>query len=140
MSDKYFLDTNIFIYSFDSQNSSKRTISEELIKNALSGKGHISIQVVQEFLNVSTKKSGNPMNSDEAKYYISKVLFPICKIFPTEQLYYFVLEIKEKFKFSFYDSLIIAAAIEANCKTLYSEDLQHNQKIYDLAIVNPFVE
>jgi predicted nucleic acid-binding protein len=80
------------------------------------------------------------MNSDEAKYYISKVLFPICKIFPTEQLYYFVLEIKEKFKFSFYDSLIIAAAIEANCKTLYSEDLQHNQKIYDLAIVNPFVE
>ena len=138
MKGKFFLDTNILIYSFDLHNSLKRTISEKLIKNALSGDGFISFQVIQEFLNVSTRKFENPMNSEEAKHYISKVLFPICKIFPTEELYYFVLEIHEKFKFSFYDSLIIAAALQANSKILYSEDLQHNQKIYDLTIVNPF--
>lgn len=140
MSDKFFLDTNILVYSFDLHNSLKRTISEKLIKSALYGEGFISFQVIQEFLNVSTKKFENPMNSKEAKHYISSILFPICKIFPTEELYYFVLEIHEKFKFSFYDSLIIAAASQANCKILYSEDLQHNQKIYDLTIKNPFLK
>ncbi len=140
MSVSFFLDTNILIYSFDLQNESKRNISEELIKKALAGEGFIGFQVIQEFLNVSTKKFGNPMNSTEAKFYMSKVLFPICKIFPTEELYYLALEINEKFKFSFYDSLIIAAALESNCKILYSEDLQHNQKIYDLTIINPFMQ
>jgi predicted nucleic acid-binding protein len=139
MRGKFFLDTNILIYSFDLQNSLKRTIAENLIKNALSGEGFISFQVIQEFLNVSTKKFENPMNSNEAKHYISSILFPICKIFPTEELYCFVLDIQGKFKFSFYDSLIIAAALQANCKILYSEDLQHNQKIYDLTIINPFM-
>jgi len=67
-------------------------------------------------------------------------LFPICEVFPSEKLYHNSLDIHEKFKYSFYDSLIIAAAIEANCKILYSEDLQHNQKIYDLMIINPFMQ
>ncbi len=139
MKGKFFLDTNILIYSFDLHNSLKRTISKKLIKNALSGEGFISFQVIQEFLNVSTKKFEYPMNSEEAKHYISKVLFPICKIFPTEELYFFTLEIHEKFKFSFYDSLIIAAALCANCEILYSEDLQHNQEIYNLKILNPYI-
>ncbi len=139
MKGKFFIDTNILIYSFDLNTSLKRTISEELIKNALSGAGFISFQVIQEFLNISTKKFENPMSVEEAKIYISKVLFPICKIFPTEELYYISLEINAKWKFSFYDSLIIAAAIESNCKILYSEDLQNNQKIYDLTIINPYL-
>jgi len=66
-------------------------------------------------------------------------LFPICEVFPSEKLYISALDIREKWKFSFYDSLIIAAAVEANCKILYSEDLQHNQKIYDLTILNPYL-
>jgi predicted nucleic acid-binding protein len=46
--------------------------------------------------------------------------------------------VKERYRFSFYDSLIIAAALEAGCNTLYSEDLQHNQKVEWLTIINPF--
>ncbi len=138
MKGKFFLDTNILVYSFDLDNSQKRTIAEKLIKNALSGDGYISFQVVQEFLNVSIRKFGSPMNSTEAKHYISKVLFPICKVFPSEELFKNSIDICEKFKFSFYETLIVGAALQANCKILYSEDLQHNQKIYDLTIVNPF--
>jgi len=44
-----------------------------------------------------------------------------------------------KWQFSFYDSLIIAAALQAKCNVLYSEDLQHNQKVHSLTILNPFL-
>ena len=138
MKDKFFIDTNIFIYSFDLHNSDKRTISENLIKAALKGNGAISFQVVQEFLNVATKKFQGAMTNVEAQKYLSKVLFTLCHVFPTERLYIQALEIKNRWKFSFYDSLIISAALEADCKVLYSEDLQHNQQIRDLTIINPY--
>ena len=138
MKDKFFLDTNIIVYSFDELSSAKRRISEKLIKEALSGKGSISFQVIQEFLNTATKKFESPMNSDEAEKYLSKVLFPFCSVFPSEELYIHSLDIKERWHYSFYDSLIIASALEADCTVLYSEDLQHNQKIYGLTVLNPF--
>ncbi len=138
MSDKFFLDTNIFVYSFDLHHSGKRTISENLIKKALEGNGAISFQVVQEFLNVATKKFQRSMTYTESEKYLSNVLFTLCHVFPTEGLYAQALEINNRWKFSFYDSLIISAALEADCKVLYSEDLQHNQQIKDLTIVNPY--
>ena len=74
----------------------------------------------------------------EGQKYLSKVLFTLCHVFPTERLYIQALEIKNRWKFSFYDSLIISAALEVDCKVLYSEDLQHNQQIRDLTIINPY--
>ncbi len=139
MKDKFFLDTNILVYSFDLIQTKKRIVSGKLIKRALSGEGCISFQIIQEFLNVSTRKFEKKMNSDEANKYLSKILFPICTIFPSEDLYSFALEIQEKWKFSFYDSLVISAALKGNCSILYSEDLQHNQEIHDLKIINPFL-
>ncbi len=79
------------------------------------------------------------MSPIEAKEYLSKVMFSLCHIFPSEKLYFNALDFKERWQFSFYDSLIIAAALEANCTILYSEDLQHNQKINDLTVTNPFL-
>ena len=139
MKDKYFLDTNIFIYSFEPAYKRKKKISDDLIKNALSGKGFISYQTIQEFLNVATKKFEIPLKFEDLQTYLDKVLYPICESFPSKELYLSALEIKQRWQFSFYDSLIIAAALEANCKILYSEDLQHNQKIYELTIVNPYL-
>ena len=57
---------------------------------------------------------------------------------PSAGLYTQALELKARWKFSFYDSLIVAAALEAGCKRLYSEDLQHGQRIQGLRIENPF--
>ncbi len=139
MKGKFFLDTNILVYSFYKPDSHKRLISGKLIKEAHLGNGCISYQVVQEFLNVATQKFSSPMSGDEAQKYLAKILFPLCEIFPSEGLYHIALDIKERWKLSFYDSLIIAAALESSSKVLYSEDLQHGQKIYELTIVNPYI-
>jgi len=138
MKDKFFIDTNIVVYAL-SLESEKKSISKQLIKQAHKKSGCLSFQVIQEFLNTVTKKFQIPLKKEDAQKYLSEILFPICEVFPSEKLYISALDIREKWKFSFYDSLIIAAAVEANCKILYSEDLQHNQKIYDLTILNPYL-
>ena len=139
MKDKYFLDTNIFIYSFESDLTDRKNISDKLIKTALTGKGCISFQIIQEFINVAGKKFENPINPNDLKIYIEKVLYPVCEVFPSKELYFSALDIQKRWQFSFYDSLVIAAAQEANCNILYSEDLQHQQKINNLTIVNPYI-
>ncbi|WP_372949981.1 PIN domain-containing protein [Mariniphaga sp.] len=139
MSDKFFLDTNIFVYSFESPEQEKRIISEKLIKKAIGGNGSISFQVIQEFLNVATRKFAIPLKPEDSKLYIQKVLYPIIEVFPSKELYFSGLEIQQRWKYSFYDSLILAAALEAKCNILYSEDLHHNQKVEGLTIINPYL-
>ena len=140
MKDKFFIDTNVFVYSFDKQNDKKRKKANELIKTALLNHGGcISSQVIQEFMNVATKKFDMPMSIPDCEKYLKNVLSPICHVFTSLELYYKSLDVMERWQYSFYDSLIIAAALQAECKILYSEDLQHNQKIQYLTIINPFL-
>jgi len=139
MSDKYFLDTNIFVYSFDKNNPEKCGQAQELICNALdSGKGVISYQVVQEFLCVALKKFTNPLSITDAAEYLSSVLFPLCQVYPGTAFYLNALEIRERTRLSLYDSLIVQAAREAGCRTLFSEDMQHGFKYFELTVKNPF--
>jgi predicted nucleic acid-binding protein len=140
MNDKYFLDTNIFIYSFDSSNPKKQNTAHQLISNALSGDiGCISYQVIQEFLNVATQKFATPLMKRDCLTYITNILEPLIELLPSIELYKSALDIKEGWLYSFYDSLIIAAALRANCNILYTEDLQHEQKIREMVILNPFI-
>ncbi|MCK4608895.1 MAG: PIN domain-containing protein [Gammaproteobacteria bacterium] len=135
--ERFFLDTNILIYSFDHSDKIKRNKAQELVSVALSsGLGVISYQVVQEFLNVAGKKFVFP--SAKLRLYFDKVLDPLCEVYPDMKLYRFAVDIKDRFKFSFYDSLIIASAIESDCKVLYSEDLQDGQVLLGLKVKNPF--
>lgn len=139
MSDKAFLDTNIFVYSFDRSDMNKQRVATDLIKLHLqNGTGVISYQVVQEFINVACGKFKEPMSFQELESYIDNVFSHLWQVYSSKDLIYSALGIQEKFKFSFYDSLIIAASLEAGCKTLYSEDLQHKQNIYSVQIINPF--
>lgn len=139
MKDSYFIDTNIFIYAFDKSSDEKRTISNKLIREGLnSGKGIVSYQVLQEFLNVATRKFEKPLSISDCQNYLINVLEPLCEVFASTGLYYQALEISNRWKYSFYDSLIIGAAISADCRVLYTEDLQDGQKIDGLTIVNPF--
>ena len=141
MNDKFFMDSNILIYTFDSHAPRKRKQARELIATALkTQKGIISFQVVQEFINVATRKFEIPLTSQEAEKYMSQVLTPLCEVFANMELYIKAVKIMERWQYSFYDSLIIAAALSANCKILYSEDLQHGQRIEStLTIQNPFL-
>jgi predicted nucleic acid-binding protein len=140
MNDKFFIDTNILVYSFDSNSPVKQQIAQEIIKKALvDHEGCISSQVIQEFLNVSSKKFNPVLSSEDCLKYLNTVLSPLCEIFTSIDLYRAAIEISERWKYAFYDSMIITAALQTNCGLLYSEDLQHNQKVQSLTIINPFI-
>ena len=137
MNDKYFLDSNVLIYVFDETDYDKRARAEELIQSAVrEGIGCISYQVVQETVNVITRKLS--ATAAQAHQFLEDVLIALWFVNPTGRLYRSGLDIMRRYRFSFYDSLIVAAALEAGCKTLYSEDFQNGQRIEKLTIVNPF--
>jgi len=122
MNGRYFLDTNVLVYSFDVDGSRKRHVAEELIRSALAdGKGMISFQVVQEFCSVATRKFARPFTTGDLREYLQKVLAPLCEIQSSTELYLTCLSIQEQTGYSFYDSLIVAAAVAGGCETLYSE-------------------
>lgn len=140
MSGNFFLDTNIFVYTFDHSAPVKQKKALHLIERALtSGAGVISYQVIQEFLNVSTRKFQVPLRVFDAKTYLEEILLPLCTVYSSPELYHYALDIHDHSQFSFYDSLIVAGAIRAGCSTLYSEDMQHGRKIGPVKIINPFV-
>jgi len=139
MSDKYFIDTNIFVYSFDAKSARKREIARDLIAVAMEkGTGVISSQVAQEFLNAANRKFAVPLKLEDAKRYLDIVLDPLCEIFSSTDLCHQALEIAVEWRLAFYEALIVAAALQAECTLLYSEDMQDGQKIRGVTIRNPF--
>ena len=76
---------------------------------------------------------------DNARKLLDRTLAPLWKVNPTRTLYDRGLDLQTRYRFSFYDSLIVAAALEAGCKTLYTEDLKHGQRIEGVTVTNPFV-
>jgi predicted nucleic acid-binding protein len=111
----------VLIYSFDKDAPEKQAIAREIIQAALAdGNGVISSQVIQEFLNVATRKFAEPLSADDCLIYLHSVLVPLCRVFASIPLYEKTLELSKQYNYSLYDSLIIAAALEAQCKLLYS--------------------
>jgi predicted nucleic acid-binding protein len=134
-----FLDTNVFIYLFDEKAHGKRKVAEEIVNRALSdGTAVISHQVVQETLNVLTRKLAHPIAPGDAKRFLEAVLAPLWRAMPTAALYAKALDLQSRWRYSFYDALILAAALSQGCDRLYSEDLQDGQAVEGLRIVNPF--
>ena len=137
---RFFLDTNILIYSFDAREPAKRDKAQELIEQALeSGAGAISWQVVQEFLNVALHKWEKAMLPADSKEYLQTTLLPLCKIYPSSEIWSAALRISEESQYRFYDSLIVASAIQSGASILYSEDLQHGRRFGNLEIRNPSI-
>jgi predicted nucleic acid-binding protein len=140
MSADYFLDTNVLVYSFDDSAPAKRDIAQGLIATALrQGCGVVSWQVVQEFLNVALHKWEEPMNAGDAGEYMSGTLEPLCAVFPSANLWRTALSLQAQSQYRFYDSLIVASALQSGSRILYSEDLQEGRRFGDLEILNPFV-
>jgi predicted nucleic acid-binding protein len=139
MSDRFFLDTNLFVYTFDDTAPAKAKKAAQLIRRAAdTGEGIISYQVVQEFFNVAFRRFAQPMSAAEAEQYLITVLRPLLAIHSSPALYFAALRIAGRHRISWYDSLIVAAALEGQCEQLYSEDFQHGRKIENLRIANPF--
>lgn len=139
MSAKYFLDTNIFVYSFDATAPAKARRAARLIRDGLdSGNGIVSYQVVQEFFSAAFRRFSKPMSAFAAEEYLNTVFRPLLAVHSSPALLVSALQVYAQHHLSWYDSLIVAAAQEVGCSVLYSEDLQHGQRLDGLRIENPF--
>jgi predicted nucleic acid-binding protein len=132
-----FLDTNVFVYLID-PDVVKQARAKEIVSRALKSGGVISFQVVQETLNVMIGKAASPVSSRDAMSIFDEVLSPLWGVMPSVGLYRRAVGIADRYRYAFYDSLIIAAALEAGCDRLLTEDMQDGQRIDGLTIVNPF--
>jgi predicted nucleic acid-binding protein len=128
-----FFDTSVVLYLL-SDDAAKADRTEELIAQT----GVISVQVLNEFAAVAKRKLA--LSLPEVREVLGTVR-SLCVTHPlTEESHDLGLEIAERHGFSMYDSMIVASALLAGCKTLYSEDLQHRQVIDKrLTVINPFV-
>jgi predicted nucleic acid-binding protein len=134
MRSKVFVDTNLWVYLYS--DNPKGKIVKDLIDlyfcNIV-----ISVQVLGEFFNVLVRKIGK--QKEEAKEMVINLLetFEVVKINESSVLK--AMEISIRYNFSYWDSLIVASALENNCSILYTEDMQDGQVIEEsLKIVNPF--
>ena len=126
-----FFDTNVLLYLL-SGDASKANRAAGLLE----GGGTISVQVLNEFAAVATRKLR--MKIAEIRDFLATVRL-LCEVVPIDvETHDYALEIAEHYRLSFYDSLIVAAAIGAKCTILWTEDLQDGQKFQRLMIRNPF--
>ena len=138
MKDRCFIDTNILIYPFDNSNSSKqKACSTFLTQILVNAEPVISTQTLGEFFNVVVRKLNFP--KQDAMFEVQKLTetFPVYEI-KTENVLH-AMQISNATQFSYWDSLILAMAIDTGCSVLYSEDLSNGQEIEGIKIVNPLI-
>jgi predicted nucleic acid-binding protein len=141
MSVEYFIDTILFIYQLEALEERKAATADRIIRKGIETRNAcISFQVVQECLNTALRNAEIPLSTDETKQYLDNVLAPLFRVPASLSLYRRALDLQTRYRYGFYDSLIIAAALDAGCTLLYSEDLQDGQRIEGLTIRNPFLE
>ena len=133
MNDKVFFDTNVLVYVVGQHD--QRTVPAETL---LAGGGVVSVQVLNELASVARRKLGMTWEEITEALTAIRVLCP-SPVSITVEMHEAALRIAVQYGYHIYDALITAAALEAGCTTLYSEDLQDGQIINErLTIRNPF--
>ena len=136
MSAPTFVDTNILVYADDRANPIKRERSQELIREMLRERnGWISLQVLQEYFAVATRKLGIDAEIARRRVELYSRL-DVAILGPVDVLG--AIDLHRLYRFSIWDALILRAALMSGCRRLYSEDLQAGFRIESLEIVNPF--
>ncbi len=130
-----FFDTNVLLYLLSAD-----AAKADLVEETLTAGATISVQVLNEFTSVALRKLG--MKVSEIREALEPIT-AICQVVPlTQQIHNRGLQVAERYRFSFYDALIVAAALESGCTVLYSEYMQDGQVIqntpHTLTIKNPF--
>lgn len=139
MSDRFFLDTSLFVCAVDPGDPAKQAIAIEWITTAhQTGNGLLSYQIVQEWFNVVLRKAAVPLKLDEASSIYRTLIEPLWRIQSSRELLDTALDLHRTDSFSWWDSLIVSAAIHGSCHELLSEDLQDGREISGVRIHNPF--
>jgi predicted nucleic acid-binding protein len=128
-----FFDTNVLLYLL-----SKVTAKADQAEVLLASGGVVSVQVLNEFASVASRKLA--MTISEIREILSTIR-TVCIVKPLDiETHELGLDMAERYKFSIYDGLIVAAAMRAGCSNLYTEDLRQGQVIDQLTIRNPFAD
>ena len=131
--ERSFFDTNVLLYLISSD-ATKADMAEALLAKG----GIVSVQVLNEFVSVAGRKE--KLLLPEIRDVLATVR-ALCEVVPVSlETHEAALDLVERFGFSIYDALIVAAAQLAKCRWLYTEDLLHGQTIGTLTISNPFRE
>jgi predicted nucleic acid-binding protein len=129
-----FFDTSVLLYLLSSEDDKADRV-EELLAHS----GNISVQVLNEFTAVATRKFA--LSLAEVGEVLDTVRALCTTHSLTEETYDRGIDIAQRYRFSVYDSMIVGSALLTGCKTLFSEDLQHGQIIDDqLTVINPFAK
>jgi predicted nucleic acid-binding protein len=133
-----FIDTNILVYAFDRSARKKNTIAAQLVKDCWENEtGHISIQVLQEFVVNVTRKIAAPLDYQMARQIVAD-LAQWCVHSPEISDLLQALDFQERYQLSFWDAMVVQSAAHLGCKQLLSEDLNHGQVYGDVRVINPF--
>lgn len=135
-----FLDTNIIVYAFDQSFPEKSLIARRLVTDGAADKqAIISYQVVQEFINVALRGFRRKAVRSDLESFVLAALLPMMAISSSPALLLDALRLQGENQLSWYDALIVAAALQGRCEVLYSEDFQHGRRFGDLVVQNPFL-
>ncbi len=133
-----FVDTNVLVYAEDRDAERKHEIARDLVVGLWNRRdGVVSVQVLQEFYVTVTRKLRRTMSPAKALEIVDGYL-RWQTVDNTGSLLVAAIELQQKAKLSFWDALVVQAAIEAGCDRLYSEDLNHGQRFGSLTVANPF--
>jgi len=139
MREKVLIDSNIFIYAYTGDDERKHAVARDLLRQNVSRNEIIlSVQILNEFYAVMTRYQ---YAHDEIKACVNEIIEQ-AKVMPLElETVRKCMDIKEKYAYSWWDSLVLASALDSDCTIIYSEDMQSGQIIEaSLKIVNPFTE
>jgi predicted nucleic acid-binding protein len=137
MSAPDFLDTNILLYAYDSRDDRKQQIAQNLVRKALAGDGVTSMQALSEMAAALSHKI-SPPSTPERVLKLLDSLSGLRIFVTTQETVRRSLEFRSKYGIHFYDGLILAAAEQAGCSRIWSEDLNAGQKYFGIAVENPF--
>ena len=138
MKDKVFLDTNVIVYAHDRSSGEKHAVAKAIMEYLWeTSKGVTSVQVLQEFFVCVTKKIEKPLLLKNARA-ILEYLSSWDVVVNDKYITLKAIDLQERYRFFFWDSLVIQAAIQSQSRLLFSEDLRSGQVIKGLKIINPF--
>lgn len=138
MNDRAFFDTNVLVYAFDKSEYEKGAIAKQLIgKFGAEGNLVLSTQVLQEFYVCVTRVGKSKLSTEEAESIVNDFAeFPLIQV--NKNIISHAMKRHQNQAFSFWDSLIVEAALQAGCSQLLSEDMQDGLVVDSLTICNPF--
>jgi predicted nucleic acid-binding protein len=138
MGDRTFVDTNVFVYALDESEPAKREISRQALADGDYGELVLSSQVLGEFYVTVTRKFSAPLTEEQAAEAVDRLAATNLTVAIGRAHVEHAIETSRSCQISYWDGLIVAAASQAGCSRLLSEDLNDGQRFGSVLVENPF--